>query len=50
MLPSPATSAETERLVAQLRAALGDAAFQEAWSSGQSLAPEQAVVLALGSQ
>jgi lactam utilization protein B len=37
---------EYDRTVARVRAALGEAAFAEAWEEGQSLTMEQAVKLA----
>lgn len=44
---SPATRAENENFIAQLRAKLGDAAFEEAWSSGQTMPLEQVMALAM---
>lgn len=44
---TPATLAENVEFIAQLRARLGEASFEEAWSSGQSMSLEQAVALAL---
>jgi hypothetical protein len=34
-----------ENFIAQLRAKLGDAAFEEAWSSGQAMSLEQALAM-----
>ena len=42
-----ATRAENENFIAQLRAKLGDAAFEEAWSSGQIMPLEQVAALAM---
>jgi predicted ATPase len=43
----PLYRAQLERTVVAARAALGDAAFEAAWSQGQALTPEQAVACAL---
>ncbi len=40
-----ATRVENENFITQLHAKLGDGAFEKAWSSGQSMSPEQAVAL-----
>ena len=45
---SPATRTENENFISQLRAKLGDAPFEEAWASGQSMSLEKAVSLAMG--
>ncbi|MBI5962999.1 MAG: tetratricopeptide repeat protein [Chloroflexi bacterium] len=47
LLIAPATRAENENFIALLRAKLGDARFKKAWSSGQSMSLEKAVVLAM---
>src|SRR5207247_9713100 len=39
-------AAETERGLAQARASLGEAKFEEAWRSGQALTRDDAVALA----
>lgn len=44
--PSSAAQTEHENLMAELRAKLGDAAFEQAWSGGQAMPLEQAVALA----
>ncbi len=44
---TPATRAENENFIVQLRVELGDAAFENAWSNGQTMLPEQAVALAM---
>ena len=46
---TPATRAENENFIAQLRAKLGDAAFEEGWSYGQSMPLEKVVALAMES-
>ena len=43
---SPATRAENENFIAQLRTKLGDAAFKKTWSSGQAMSLERVVELA----
>ncbi|MDD2921211.1 MAG: tetratricopeptide repeat protein [Anaerolineales bacterium] len=48
MMIAPATRAENENFLAQLRAKLGDATFEEAWASGQALSLEQAAALVEG--
>lgn len=45
---SPAMRTENENFIAQLHAKLGDAPFEEAWASGQSMSLEKAVALAMG--
>lgn len=45
---SSAAQTEHENLMAELRARLGDAAFEQAWSGGQAMPLEQAVALAAG--
>jgi non-specific serine/threonine protein kinase len=47
VVSSPATRAEHEAFIAQLRAKLGDAEFERAWTEGQTLTVEQAVAFAL---
>ena len=44
-----ATHAESENFVAEMRAKLGDDAFEKAWADGQSMSPEKAAALAMGS-
>lgn len=44
---SPATRAENENFIAQLRAKLGDEIFENAWSSGQAMSLEQAIAYTL---
>lgn len=43
----PLESARYEQLVADARAALGDTAFDAAWSAGEALPPETAITEAL---
>ena len=45
--PAPATRATYERLLAQVRAQLGESAFAAAWASGEALSLEQAIAEAL---
>jgi hypothetical protein len=45
--PAPNYQAERTRQLAEMRAALGEAAFQAAWAAGQALSLEAAVELAL---
>ena len=44
---TPATRADNEKFIGHLRAKLGDAAFDEAWSNGQAMSTDQAVELAM---
>jgi tetratricopeptide (TPR) repeat protein len=45
---SPAMRTENENFITHLRTTLGDAPFEEAWASGQSMLLEKAVTMALG--
>jgi tetratricopeptide (TPR) repeat protein len=44
---TPAAQTDLERLAAEVRAALGEAAFEQAWTSGHALSVEAAVALAV---
>ncbi len=47
LVMDPATRAEKENFLVQLRVKLGDSVFEEAWSSGQAMSLEQAMALAM---
>jgi tetratricopeptide (TPR) repeat protein len=45
--PAPAARATYERLIAQVKAQIGESAFSDAWTAGQALALDQAIARAL---